>query len=178
MITEACKNCEITPWDEKDIMYIVGVFPYKETAKKNILSNLMMVYGVDYAASDSIYERIKTKIQEGVNSISGVEFAETNELGRVNRVDPLGITYLRIRGMWGIENPLKAFSYLHQSQNCQFELMALINNEKYNKLPTTDKARINELKKEIDGFSVSDVDIKNPDNPAQFKSAKLIIFTI
>ena len=44
--------------------------------------------------------------------LQDVEFSETNELGRVNKVDPLGITYLRIRGMWGIENPIKVFNYV------------------------------------------------------------------
>ena len=34
-------------------------------------------------------------------------FAETKELGRVNQVDPLGITNLRIRGMWQIETQEK-----------------------------------------------------------------------
>lgn len=34
----------------------------------------------------------------GVKEIEDIEFAETKELGRINRVDPLGITNLRIRG--------------------------------------------------------------------------------
>ena len=37
--------------------------------------------------------------------IDGIEFIHTNEIGKLKRVDPLGITNLRIRGMWNIENP-------------------------------------------------------------------------
>ena len=41
---------------------------------------------------------------------SGLEAGETDELGRINKVDPLGITSLRVRGMWQIKNPSKVFS--------------------------------------------------------------------
>jgi len=34
------------------------------------------------------------------DAIADIEFSQTKELGRVNRVDPLGITNLRIQGMW------------------------------------------------------------------------------
>src|SRR5699024_2567329 len=62
----------------------------------------------------SYYERISETIKDGVSSIPDVDFGETKELGRVNRVDPLGITYLRIRGMWGIAHPSAVFrSYLN-----------------------------------------------------------------
>lgn len=91
MITAACRTCE--QWDEKDIIYAVGA------VNGNHLNRLFFVYGVDYAASAEIYERIKSVISSGVNAVVDVEFSETRELGRVNRVDPLGITYLRIRGM-------------------------------------------------------------------------------
>lgn len=169
MITDACRRCE--EWVEKDIIYTVGV------VKNNILSNLCMVYGSDYAASEEVYTRIKDVISTGVNSIPGVEFAETNELGRVNRVDPLGITYLRVRGMWGIENPMKVFNYVyHRNDNNRFNFMALINHDKYATLDYTEE--LEGLVGQVDGFKIEDVEIKNPDNPAQLKSAKLITFSM
>lgn len=168
MITDACRNCE--DWAEKDIVYTVGV------VKNNILSNLCMVYGADYAASEEVYTRIKDVISSGVNSIPGVEFAETNELGRVNRVDPLGITYLRVRGMWGIENPMKVFSYIYQIDDSKsFNFMALINNDKYDTLEYTEE--LEGLVGRDKGLQIKDVEIKNPDNPAQLKQAKLITFS-
>ncbi len=167
MITEACRVCE--DWVEKDIIYCVGV------VKNNILSNLCMVYGIDYAASEEVYTRIKDVISDGVNSIQGVEFAETNELGRVNRVDPLGITYLRVRGMWGIENPFRVFNYIYSRDNSkEFNFMALINKEKYDILDNTEE--LEGLLGQVEGLNIEDVEIKNPNNPAQLKKAKLIIF--
>jgi len=169
MLTDACRNCE--QWTEKDIIYAVGV------VKNNLLSSLCMVYGIDYAASEVIYTRIKDVISKGVNSIPGVEFAETNELGRVNRVDPLGITYLRVRGMWGIENPMKVFNYIYnRDESKQLNFMALINQAKYDTLEYTDE--LEQLATEVEGLNILNVEIKTPDNPAILRSAKLVTFTV
>ncbi|WP_459625122.1 NgoPII family restriction endonuclease, partial [Clostridium tetani] len=152
------RNCE--QWDEKDIIYAVGV------VNKNTLLNLCMVYGVDYAASEGIYTRIKRVITEGINSIPDVEFAKTKRLGRVNRVDPLGITYLRVRGMWGIENPMKVFEYIYQrDESKKFNFMALINEDKYNTLEYTEE--LEQLAIDVQGLDIIDVEIKVPDNTAQ-----------
>jgi hypothetical protein len=164
MITTACRNCE--QWQEKDILYAVGV------VNNSHLTRLFFVYGVDYAASAEIYERIKSVISSGVTTIPNVEFAETKELGRVNRVDPLGITYLRIRGMWGIENPAKVFSYVYTPINSQFEFAAIINIDKYNSFPADDRATLERMISA--SFKITDVKIKTPDNPSILKQAKLI----
>lgn len=169
MITEACRSCEY--WTEKDIVYTVGV------VRGNVLTDLCMIYGIDYAASEIIYTRIKDVISSGVNSIREVEFAKTNELGRVNRVDPLGITYLRVRGMWGIDNPWKVFDYIYQRDlSKQFNFMALINNEKYDTF-SADTVILESLVGTLDGLKIEDVLIKTPDNPAILKPAKLITFS-
>ena len=167
MITAACRDCK--QWKEKDILYAVGV------VNGNHLNRLYFIYGVDYAASAEVYERIKLHIRSEVNAISDVEFAETKELGRVNRVDPLGITYLRIRGMWGIENPATVFSYVYTPQNTPFEFVAIINTDKYNSFSSYDRARLDKLTNST--FKIADVKIKTPDNPSALKQAKLITLT-
>ncbi len=91
MISSACKKAE--EWTEKDIIYVVGIVE-KNT---NNLKHLCMVYGLDYCASEECYSRIKMTIKNGVEAIPNVEFAESKELGRINKIDPLGITYLRVR---------------------------------------------------------------------------------
>lgn len=169
MISEACRNAE--DWREKDMLYVVG------SVHNNMLKHLVMVYGLDYCASESCYQRLKTHIAEGVNAIEGVEFAETKELGRVNRVDPLGITYLRVRGMWGIENPWTVFKYVYRrDMRMKLNFMALINERKWQTLPDT--GRLLELSKHNPRLKVSDVKIKDPDNPAHLNAAKLIQFDV
>lgn len=163
MITKACRECE--DWAEKDIIYAVGV-----TNKSNSLTHICFVYGEDYAANPEVYERIKNTIKQGVNSISNVDFSESKELGHVNKVDPLGITYLRIRGMWGIENPFKVFAYIYNKKNDGKDFFALINEEKYKTFPNEDKAKLESLSNVI----IEDCSIKDPNNTAKLKKAKLI----
>jgi len=167
MITQACRNCE--DWREKDLIYTIGV------AKNNKLQALWFVYGNCYAAGKEIYERIRNKISSGLSELEGVEFSETKELGRVNKVDPLGITYLRIRGMWHIDNPVKVFDYITGIDGDKLTVNALILKDKYNSFPVEDRENLEKL--EASGLSISDVKIKSPNNPAKLLEAKLIKFT-
>lgn len=169
LLTQECRNCEPN-WREKDIIYVVGVVP-----KNQPLQSLCMVYGVDYAANHLIYERIRNTIAAGIQQIPNVEFTETNELAKVKKIDPLGITDLRVRGMWSIANPFKVFNYLYQRDfERPFNLMCLINLEKYQSFNNTED--IEQLVGQVPNFSIADVMIKNPNNPAQLKPAKLITF--
>lgn len=171
MISNACKNAE--DWTEKDIIYTVGVVD----KRTNNLKRLCMVYGLDYCASDECYSRIKKTIKDGVESIPGIEFAESRELGHINKVDPLGITYMRVRGMWGIENPWNVFQYVYtRTAPTDFDFMCIINNEKWEKLENT--SSLVELANINNNLRIQNVRIKNPDNPAQLRDAKLITFQI
>ena len=132
-----------------------------------------MIYGRDYCASDECYNRIRQQIKTGVESIPGVEFSQTRELGRVNRTDPLGITYLRIRGMWHIENPWRVFDYIYQRNfQASFTFMCIVNSELWSRLKNHEE--IIKLQENYPALKVIDAKIKNPDNPAQLKTAKLI----
>ncbi len=169
MITKACRDCE--KWETKDIIYSIG------TVSGGKLKLLWMVYGDCYAASSEVYERVRNKISEGVNELPGVEFSNTNELGRVNKVDPLGITYLRIRGMWAIDHPNKVFNYVTKyDKNKKFSFFALMRTTKYNSLPKVDREAIEVI--EGKSLLISDVEIKDPDNPAKFIPAKFIQFSM
>lgn len=169
MIKKECRECENRT--VKDMIYAVGV------VKDNNLESLAFVYGEDYCANKETYENVKNTIKTGVEAIPNVEFAESKELGHVNRVDPLGITYLRIRGMWGIENPFTVFKYVY-SRNPQnkFNFMCIINTDKFNSFENTPD--LYALMKENKKFKIQDIHIKNPDNPAQLREAKLITFEI
>ena len=169
MISIHCKDAE--DWNEKDIIYAVGV------VDNNKLLNLSFVYGLDYCASEETYTKIKAKIKDGVEAIPGVEFAETRELGRVNKVDPLGITYLRVRGMWGIENPWTVFKYVYEKDlNSEFNFFSIINEEKYSEFNKEDRKEFEDFVNNSD-LSMIKIKIKNPDNPAILKNAYLITYS-
>jgi hypothetical protein len=167
LLKNECRECE--NWSVKDMLYTVGC------VKDNKLSSLAFVYGDDYCAKKETYEKIKSTIKEGVEAIPDVEFTETRELGHVNRVDPLGITYLRVRGMWGIENPFNVFSYVYKrNENNLFSFMCLINQDKFDTFENT--RELYNLAQNNKYLEILDVKIKNPNNPAQLRYAKLITF--
>jgi len=114
-------------------------------------------------------------LQRG-SSFPEVEFSQTKELGRVNRVDPLGITSLRIRGMWQIDHPNKVYEYLNLPQQAErkLQLFALLSQDKYYSFPREDR---NNLESSINtDLSIRDVRIRMPDNPAKLIPAKLISY--
>ena len=169
MITKACKTCEA--WIEKDMLYAIGY------TQSTTLKSLWLVYGDCFCADKAVYERIRETISQGINTIADVEFTQTKELGKVKKVDPLGITDLRIRGMWHIDNPNKIFSYLYTyDEEAAFQCIVLLTKEKYDSLPNTDKKSIETLTN--DKLTIKDVKIKNPNNPVQLMDAKLLVFKV
>lgn len=169
MLTQACRDCE--NWIEKDIIYVVG-----HTSDTDI-KYLWFVYGDCFSANKEVYEKIKNTISSGIITIPNVEFTETNELGKVKKVDPLGITDLRIRGMWHIENPHKIFSYLNRvDAHARFQILCLMKNEKFNSFPKEDQEALLNLEKE--NYSIEQTKIKNPNNPANLLDCTLITFKV
>ncbi len=170
-ITADCKKCDGGNWKEKELFYVIG------NAKGGIVNYLFFVHGTCYAAEHKVYEKVHEPIKKEVDSVLdslGLEKGETVELGKVKRVDPLGITELRIRGMWSIENPINVFKELCKLEDNKFHLFAILKKEKYLSYPKEDI-------KEIEGnsdISVKDVKIKDPNNPAKLMEAKLITFVI
>lgn len=171
MITTACRSCET--WAEKDMLYAIGNVP-KTT---NHLKSLWLVYGDCFCADKEVYERIQQTISNGITSIPNVEFTQTNELGKVKKVDPLGVTDLRIRGMWHIENPTKIFNYLYTYDDAaSFQLICLMKKERYEALPLEDRSAIESLGNLH--VTLSDIRIKNPNNPVQLMDGKLLVFKV
>jgi hypothetical protein len=163
--------CDGGKWESKDLFYMVG-----DTEGARLIS-LFIVQGLCYAAHKEIYQRVADKISGGVAgaiaSFSLEGGTETNELGRVNRVDPLGITYLRVRGMWVIEGPNKVFSYIYApNQSDAFNLAALLTEEKYASCPSEDRKALEGAR----GIYNRAVKIRDPNNPANRIDARLISF--
>jgi len=165
-ISKACRECE--NWQEKDMLYVVG------QVNKEELQSIFFVYGDLYCDSHEIYDNVKNTIKEGLRSIDGVELAETNELGRVNKVDHLEITDLRIRGMWLIDSPFHHFRYLTGNiKKYTFKLVALIPVNKYNSFPNVEE--FEKFCKE-NGVNIADEEIDDPQNPAKSINSKLITY--
>lgn len=168
-ITADCRKCDGGNWKEKELFYAIG------NVKDGVIKYLFFVQGNCYAADHQVYDKIHEPIKKEVDSVLdtlGLEKGETVELGKVRRVDPLGITELRIRGMWSIENPLNVFEDLCKIGKDTFHLFALMRKEKYSSFPKQDTK---DLEANTD-ISIKDVKIRDPNNPANPIEAKLIIY--
>lgn len=167
-IKQSCRECEdeYGGWTNKEMVYAIG------NVEDNKLHSLWLIYGDCYCADKSTYERIADTIKDGVSSIPDIDFGETKELGRVNRVDPLGITYLRIRGMWGIDHPSDVFRSLIHSSSDKTDIYVLMKKETYNEIENKP-----DLSPYIDNNTLECKEIKIPDpnNPA--KNLDAIMYT-
>ncbi len=167
-INNACKTCE--SWTEKDLIYSVGY------VKKTKLHSLWMVYGECYAAEAETYQKVERKIKSSINLLNDLEINDdTNELSGVKNVDPLEITYLRVRGMWIIENPSKVYDYIYSyDSSAKFQCIAIMRKSKFDSFPEEDRNAINSL----ENVAIEDVKIENPNNPANLIDAKLITYKV
>lgn len=162
---------EAEEWNEKDFIYAIGVI------KDSKLKELALVDGEVYCAGCEIYENNFDKLKTGISNIEGIDFSETRELGRVNKIDPLGITSLRIRGMWLIENPFVVFNYIYTpNHEKDFNLFVLIPESKYKE--TSRYKELESLSNVNSNLKIESVNIKNPNNPAQLIDCKKITFAI
>lgn len=167
-INSECRDRE--DWNQKDMLYVVG------QVEGTHLKTLSMVYGDVYCDDKAVYERVENAIRDGLNSLEAVEMAETDELGRINKVDHLEISDLRVRGMWLIKTPFKVFGYLTEDiSDYIFKLVALIPTDKFESFDNK-----YEFEEECDelGITISDEELPDPQNPAELIETKLITYYI
>ncbi len=171
-ITSFCRSCESKSWDKKDLFYVIG------SVQKKSLNSLFFVQGTCYCAEREVYDRIHNPLKKEIDNLikeKGLENGKTNELGKIKKTDPLGITDLRIRGMWHIQNPIKVFSqYCKLDSQNKFSLFVILKKDKYFSYDRDDRKKMESNK----NILVQDIKIKNPNNPAKLIEAKLITLMI
>ncbi len=165
LINNHCRNCE--DWTEKDIIYTIG----HVLKKSKKLSSIWFIYGSIYAADASVYTSLKDTLTKSIEDTPSINFSPTNEIGRVNYVDPLKITNLRIRGMWLLKPPYKVFDYLHQySSEKEFQCIAIIPILKYNSFEKESREKIEALT----ALTINNELIQDPNNPVNLIDCKVI----
>ena len=168
MISEGCRAAE--SWSRKDMFYIVGYVPGPK------IKCLTLVHGSCYAAHRETYERPRKLVSAGLKSgMRGIKLAQTRELGRINGVDPLRITDLRVRGMWMIRNPIllfrEFFGYSPVKQSSEFSLFAIISAEKYSSFSRSSRKKVESMER----LEIKDIRVTDPNNISKSIDAKLII---
>lgn len=167
-ITFGCKTCESFKWKEKDIFYVIGC------AKKGVIKYIFFVQGLCYAANQKTYSNLFNLIKQAVsNFLEHTNFKKTftTEFANLKKIDFLGITHLRIRGMWSIQNPVVVFENFCKLEG-SFQIFALMSNKKYF---SHSKSLISKIQNHKNIF-VNNVNINNPNNPTKSMRAKLIVY--
>jgi hypothetical protein len=166
-ITQNAVNAE--EWTEKDFIYAIGV------VDKNKLKELALIDASVYFADNQTYTETFEAVKSGLATLENIDFSPTKEIGKINKIDPLGITSLRVRGMWLLENPFKVFDYIYQPNTAfDFNLFALISADKFKKFENKQEL----LNLSHKNLKIEDVQVQNPNNPAQLIDCKKIIFWI
>lgn len=167
LISQKCRDCENGEEFEKDMLYVMGFVEEKN------LKLLFFVYGDCFAKSTDFYQNKKDIIKELLKDSSlDMEVSPSKELSRFNSVDPLGVTSLRIRGMWLLKNPLVIFDdvveFEKDEQICS--VFAIMRKSKFDSFPLEDKNNI----LNDDEITCKDIEIRNPDNASEMIDAVLL----
>lgn len=164
-ITDKCKNCEIESWIEKDIFYVIGFVKSRE------VKSIFFVQGNCIAASYNSYIKLYNAIKDSINT-NDYEFEETNEFAKLKKIDPLGYTNLRIRGMYELKNPYSMFDFCKLKTDANLSVFCLMTDEKYLSFD-------NELRNSLNGCDEVDISTKKipcPNNPGSILECKFIQF--
>lgn len=161
LITNECKNAEV--WERKEVLYIIGV------VDDNIIKSIYMFYGCDYCANKEVYENMLLQVRTSIENNVDAKFSPTKEIARINNIEKDNISYLRVRGMWGLKSPWEKYKDLDIYSDKEFNLFFIVNEDKYNSFEN--KEKLENL--DCNNLSIRDVYINEP-NGEQQRKAKLI----
>lgn len=124
-LSKKCRECE--EWTVKDMWYVVGF------VKNNEIKKLCFIEGACYAADAATYESYFNRLAKLIENEFKESASKTKEIGRINSIDPLGVTNLRIRPMWIMKNPIHTYEeYMGNHKERNFTCIAVMRKEKWN----------------------------------------------
>ncbi len=166
-LTNKCRSSELVSWKEKDIFYIIG---YQE---KKILKHVFFIQGTCFACSYDYYQEIFENIKEQIHR-GNFTFSQTAELARLNNIDPLNYTDLRVRPMFILRNPFKIFEFCKINKTSDLNVFCIMTNDKYFSFQND---AIKLLEKEND-IKIQDKNIVSPMNKNNIMKCKYIHFQL
>jgi hypothetical protein len=167
-VLKNCRRVDGGQWNSKDVFYVTGWI------EKGRIKYLIFIQGTCFIPEEKVYNTKINNLKKNIFNYlesEGLQTIKTNSLGKVNNIDPLGVTNLRIKSVWSVKNPLKIFSDIFSyDKNKDFTLIGLMFKNKFDSFPKKDiDAIVNDK-----NIKIKDVKIKNPNNPKTLMAAKLI----
>ena len=167
-IIKNCRKVDGGQWDKKDIFYVAYM------VERSKIRYFYFVQGRCFIAEKEVYNQTIQNLKKIIKSYlksKGLHTTLTSELGKINKIDPLEVTTLRIRDVWKIQNPIKIFSDIYKyTKNQEFTLTALMLKTKFESFPKKDIKNIMTDKL----INIRDEKIKDPNNPTEIIDVKLI----
>lgn len=146
-LSKKCRECE--EWTSKDMWYTIGY------VKDSRVKRLWFIDGACYAADSQVYESYFNRMSAIIEKGFGDASSKTKELGRLNSVDPLGLSNLRIRPMWIMKNPIHIFeNIVGKASEHEFSCIAVMRKEKW-------------TAGELKGIAISEHKIPSPNHPTK-----------
>ncbi len=165
-LTDKCRNCEDVAWKEKDIFYVIG---HVDTNKN--LKSIFFVQGICIACPTHYYTDLFNSFKQHIYK-GDFSFSETKELARLNNIDPLDYTHLRVRSMFLLTHPTKIFNFFKINKSSDLNVFCLMTNKKYSSFQK-DLLQILEKKNDIE---IQDKNITSPLNKNNILECKFIHF--
>ena len=163
-LTAECRNCELKPWKEKDIFYVIGVVSDK-------IKSIFFVQGECLACSHDYYENIFNEVKDHIaNGKFTIE--KTKELGRIKNIDPLNFTNLRIRAMVSLKNPYRIFEFCKIDEYKNLSVFCIMTFQKYFSF----KENITDLLAQKVDIKIEDKKICSPADKSVLLDCKYIQF--
>jgi hypothetical protein len=156
-IQNSTKKCEKEPW-EKEYLYVIG------NIKSGKLWRVTYCYGNCFVSPSGEYSKIFDSIKNAINktNIGTAELIESDELGRIKKIDPQDFTTLRIRSMFELKSPNKIFENKLNWKDEKLVISAIMRKEKFYSFPKKDRESLENNKFKIDEFKG-----KDPKNPSK-----------
>ena len=143
-------------------------------ANEEYVEALWLIDGSCIADYAETYDILFDKLALTVTDLGG---EPGNEIGRLNNVDPLRATSLRIRAMWLLDHPAKLFSTIFLApEPGVFVFNALVSAKKWTSFTDSD---IDALKKlEAEGMEIKRVEIPSSSKKNEFVHAVHICWRV
>ena len=163
-LTEECRNCEFVEWKEKDIFYVIG-----HVDNKKLLKSIFFIQGPCLACSPDHYESLFNNFKQHIYK-GNFTFSDTKEIARLNKIDPLDYTNLRVRAMFLMKNPFKIFDFCNIKKNSNMNVFCLMTDKKYSSFK---EHNLHLLEQNTD-IKINDIQINSPMDKNQFLNCKFI----
>jgi hypothetical protein len=165
-IQDGCRTCE--DWSEKDFLYFIG------KANDEFVEALWLIDGECIADNADTYDMIFNKLALTVSDLGG---EPGNEIGRLNNVDSLRATSLRVRAMWLLEHPARVFqSVFLPPKEGVFVLNCLISADKWDAYSESELNAVMALRS--DGLTLERIEIPDSGSLDQLKKAIYISWKV